>query len=45
MNLIDKIKKLWDKILDKFKSGKGYLTFEEMAVIDTSLANHFVRRR
>ena len=45
MEVINKIKEWWKKVLDKFKNGSGTMSFVQMAEIDRSVANHFMERR
>tara|TARA_Y100000114_G_C11671336_1_gene283920 strand:- start:625 stop:762 length:138 start_codon:yes stop_codon:yes gene_type:complete len=45
MDVINKIKEWWKKVLDKFKGGSDTMSLSQMTEIDRNVANHFMERR
>ena len=45
MEVINKIKEWWKKVLDKFKGGSDTMSFAQMTEIDRNVANQFMERR
>lgn len=45
MEVINKIKEWWKKVLDKFKGGSETMSFELMRDIDRNLGSHVMERR